>query len=199
VRLSIINLAGTDLTLVAVGTVRLASMLSTTRAAVPLRMVVSDEVGAGAGGVGAGAGGVGAGAGGVGAGAGGVGAGAGGVGAGAGGVGAGAGGVGAGAGGVGAGAGGVGAGAGEPPGPSKKSHHAGSTLVRSARNCWRISSTNHSLGPKAAGPDCDCVDTPLLWSAGRSLRPTLAPRAWPRTLRMRESGHRGRVGAWLAS
>ena len=138
-------------------------MLSTTRAAVPLRIVVSDDVGAGAGaGAEAGAAAVGAA-----------------VGTGAAGAGEGAAGAGAAADAAAGADVGTGVPPGVPPGPSKNSHHAGSTLLRSARNCWRISSTNHSLGPKAAGPDCDCVDTPLLWSAGRSLSVTLDPRTRP--------------------
>ena len=47
VRLSMSSLAGTARTLVAVGTARLASMLSTTRAAGPLRMTVSDVLAGG--------------------------------------------------------------------------------------------------------------------------------------------------------
>src|SRR5213079_3432115 len=49
VRLSARSLAGTARTLVAVGTVRLVSMLATTRAAAPLSGVVSAPTGAAAG------------------------------------------------------------------------------------------------------------------------------------------------------
>src|SRR3954471_19478772 len=45
VRLSASSLAGTDRTLVAVGTVRLVSMLATTRAAAPLSGVVATRAG----------------------------------------------------------------------------------------------------------------------------------------------------------
>src|SRR3954471_18130309 len=72
VRLSASSLAGTARTLVAVGTVRLVSMLATTRAAAPFSGVLAEPAGGATAGVGCAAAGVGA----AGAGAGGVAAGA---------------------------------------------------------------------------------------------------------------------------